>query len=100
MIRSLKAVTVFSSALMIGIFLGATSQVSRASTDSILGVTGQPAQRQSQSPAPPLDPKRKKPGEACKSPDECQRHHTCAKVGDQNICQAPPSHSLPPGAVT
>jgi hypothetical protein len=48
----------------------------------------------------PIDPKKKMPGDACKSSDECQNHHTCAKVGDRNICQAPPLARFPPGAVT
>lgn len=51
-------------------------------------------------PAPVYDPKKKKPGDACKTSDECQRHHTCTKVGDKNVCQAPPPPVLPPGVVT
>lgn len=49
-------------------------------------------------PAP--DPKKKKPGEECKTSDECQRHHSCKKDGDKGICTAPPRHKIPPGAVT
>lgn len=47
-----------------------------------------------------LDPKKKMPGDPCKNADECQRHHTCEKVGDKNVCKAPPPPSIPPGAVT
>mgnify|MGYP000131392118 CR=1 FL=1 len=49
-------------------------------------------------PAP--DPKKKKPGEECKTSDECQRHHSCKKDGDKGVCTAPPRHKIPPGAVT
>jgi len=48
----------------------------------------------------PNDPKKKKPGDECKSADECQRHHSCEKVGDKNVCKAPAPHKLPPGVVT
>jgi hypothetical protein len=51
-------------------------------------------------PPEPPDPKKKKPGEECKSSDECQRHHECKKDGDKGVCTAPPRHRLPPGAVT
>lgn len=46
------------------------------------------------------DPKKKKAGEECKTSDECQRHHSCKKDGDQGVCTAPPRHKIPPGAVT
>lgn len=49
-------------------------------------------------PAP--DPKKKKPGEECKTSDQCQRHHSCKKDGDKGVCTAPPRHKIPPGAVT
>lgn len=48
----------------------------------------------------PFDPKKKKPGEECKTSDECQRHHSCSKDGDKNVCVAPPRRKLPPGVVT
>ncbi len=48
----------------------------------------------------PFDPKKKKPGEECKSSDECQRHHSCNKEGYKNVCVAPPRPKLPPGVVT
>lgn len=54
----------------------------------------------SEMPEPPLDPKKKKPGEECKTSDECQRHHSCKKDGDKGVCTAPPRHKIPPGAVT
>ena len=47
-----------------------------------------------------IDPKKKLPGDPCKSSDECQLHHSCEKVGDKNVCKAPPPPSIPPGAVT
>ncbi len=49
---------------------------------------------------PPFDPKRKKPGEECKSNDECQRHHKCEVKEDKGVCTAPPAPKLPPGVVT
>ncbi|MFZ5630898.1 MAG: hypothetical protein ACOY5B_17325 [Spirochaetota bacterium] len=49
---------------------------------------------------PPLDPKRKRPGEECKSNDECQRHHKCEVKEDKGVCTAPPPPKLPPGVVT
>ncbi|GAB4437412.1 MAG: hypothetical protein OHK0011_20440 [Turneriella sp.] len=49
---------------------------------------------------PPFDPKRKKPGEECKSNDECQRHHKCEIKDDKAVCTAPPPPKLPPGVVT
>lgn len=51
-------------------------------------------------PAPQYDPKKKLPGAACKTADECQKHHTCEKVGDKQVCKEPPEPELPPGAVT
>lgn len=48
----------------------------------------------------PFDPKKKKPGEECKTSDECQRHHSCNKDGDKNVCVAPPRPKMPPGVVT
>jgi hypothetical protein len=48
----------------------------------------------------PLDPKKKKPGEECKSSDECQRHHACKKIAEKSVCTAPPRPKLPYGAVT
>jgi hypothetical protein len=50
----------------------------------------------------PFDPKKKKPGEECKTSDECQRHHSCSKEKDseKNVCVAPPPRKLPPGVVT
>jgi hypothetical protein len=86
MLRSLKAAVLFSGALFIGASLGAGLAVPSARA----GATAQP----------PHDPNKKNAGEPCKSSDECQKHHSCAKVGDKNICQAPPPPRLPPGAVT
>jgi hypothetical protein len=98
MFRSLKVAAVFSGALVAGIFLGATSNFSRAYADTAPGAASPVGKSQAKEPAP--DPKKKMAGEACKSSDECQTHHTCAKVADKSICQAPPRNRLPPGAVT
>ena len=97
MIRSLKAAAVFSGALMVGTFLGATANFSRAYADAAPGASAPVAKSEAQMPN---DPKKKQAGEACKSNDECQKHHTCAKAGDKSVCQAPPRMRLPPGAVT
>ena len=102
MIRSLKAAAVFSGALVVGICLSATAKVPRAYADAAPGAATPGAHRQTQTQAQalPPDPKKKMPGADCKSSDECQNHHTCAKVGDKNVCQAPQRSRLPPGAVT
>lgn len=100
MLRSLKAFTIFSGALMFGLFLGATSHASPVPGSEAPGIAGASAKRASEAPPPPLDPNKKKPGEPCKSSDECQKHHTCTKAGDASVCQAPPRPRLPPGAVT
>lgn len=99
MFRSLKAAAICSGALMFGIFLGATSSPSRAHADE--SPSAEAPSRKSELPPPPTDPKKKMPGDACKSSDECQRHHSCVKVdATSSVCQAPPRHRLPPGAVT
>ena len=85
MLRYLKAAAILSGALFLGSVLGVTSHV--------------PLVTASQAKEPAPDPNKKKAGDACKSSDECQSHHSCVKVGDKNICQAPERH-LPPGAVT
>lgn len=97
--RSLHLACGFSFALFLGGFLGAATGTAQAARDldpSTLSPGGKDAEAVKQ---PPPDPNRKKAGEPCKSSDECQRHHSCEKVGDQTRCQAPPS-KLPPGAVT
>lgn len=100
MLRYLGASFAFSAALLLGTVLGASSPVASARADVLHGATGQAPHAVSESPPPPDDPKKKKAGEACKSSDECQRHHTCEKVGDTSVCKAPPRRVLPPGAVT
>lgn len=97
MLRSLKAALIFSSALVAGSFLGATA-VSPVHADA-LAPAGAAAHPVSEAYVP-LDPNKKKPGEECKSSDECQKHHTCTKSGDKSVCVAPPRPKLPPGAVT
>jgi hypothetical protein len=84
--RSLQIAALLSGTLMVGVFLGASSSPRPAHA-------GAAAQA-------PIDPNKKMPGDACKSSDECQKHHSCAKVGDKSVCQAPPAPRLPPGAVT
>jgi hypothetical protein len=98
--RSVKAVTAFSFALLLGAPLGVTSSVSPARADARLELPDSNMRAVSEQPEPAPDPNRKKAGEACKSSDECQKHHTCAKVDGKNVCQAPPRPRLPPGAVT
>ena len=100
MLRSLRAVAIFSSALLLGAFLGTASHASPVHADAIAGVGGPSVQSAKEAPPPPNDPNKKKEGEACKSSDECQKHHTCTKAGDHSVCQAPPRPPLPPGAVT
>ena len=99
MIRSLKAAAVCSGAVILGIFL-ATASLSRAHADAAAGAPPSGGQNRGEAYQPPTDPKKKLPGANCKSSDECQNHHTCAKVGDKSVCQAPPQARLPPGAVT
>lgn len=99
MSRSLHIALCFSGALFFGSFLGAVTGSAHAAVavdPSTLTPGAQDAHAVKQ---PPPDPTRKKAGEACKSDDECQRHHSCVKIGERNVCQAPPSR-LPPGAVT
>lgn len=92
--RSVTVAALFSGALLAGVWLGGQSRISPAHAETA------PAKRGKQASEPAPDPNKKKDGEACKSSDECQRHHTCAKEGDKTVCQAPKQPSLPPGAVT
>lgn len=104
MLRYVSAAIAFSGALMLGAFLGASSPVMSAHADTLQGVTGPTAHSVSEQPPPPHDPKKKNEGDECKSSSECQKHHSCAKVGDKaddkSVCKAPPRRVLPPGAVT
>src|SRR5262245_47287616 len=97
MLRSLKTALVFAGALLVGASFGVISSVSPASADALPSVGA--AQPMSELPPPPDDPKRKKAGEPCTSSKECQKHHSCNKVGEKKVCEAPSRH-LPPGAVT
>jgi hypothetical protein len=99
MLSSLRVALVFSCALLIGAVLGSAASVSPAHADAALG-SGSAAHPASEAAPPPPDPSKRKEGEPCKSSDECQKHHTCTKVGNQSVCKAPPRPSLPPGAVT
>lgn len=94
--RSMNVAALFSAAVLCGAVLGASSRPAPAWADQERAPT---ATRASQA-AEPYDPKKKNPGDPCKSADECQPHHSCVKVGDKNVCQAPPRPRLPPGAVT
>ena len=100
MFRALRAAVLFTGALALGAFLGTTDSVSRAHADALLSPASSTMQPAGAAAEPPHDPNRKKAGEPCKSSDECQRHHSCAKVGDKNVCTPPPAPRLPPGAVT
>ncbi len=94
--QSLNRVSVFSVALLAGVLLGASSQRATAQESAVAELAPQAVSEM----RPPHDPKKKNAGDVCKSADECQAHHTCEKVGDQQVCKAPPPRRLPPGAVT
>ena len=100
MFRALKVAMVLTGALCLGAFLDKMSSASPAHADGLLTLPSPNMQPAGATAQPPHDPNRKKAGEPCTSSDECQRHHSCAKVGDKNVCQAPPPPRLPPGAVT
>lgn len=93
MISWLHGVAVLAVALFVGGIAAGASQAVVAPTDERAVPVGATA-------PPRYDPKKKMPGDACKSADECQAHHTCEKVGDHQVCKAPPPPRLPPGAVT
>ena len=96
--RTLQIIAVSSIALFAGGLLGAAQLASAlADVDPGAGSAARPAGAQYR---PPPDPKKKMPGDPCKTSDECQQHHSCEKVGDQMLCKAPPPPRLPPGAVT
>ena len=97
MLRSLNAVLLFAGALCVGTVLGSSVNVASADVLRAIDATANSASQVKQ-PAP--DPNKKNPGDPCKSSDECQSHHSCNKVGDKNVCVAPPRRELPPGAVT
>lgn len=98
--RTLHVALAFTSALLLGTWLGAAPRTAQADVATLGPGAGQIATPVSEPPPPPHDPKKKKEGEACKSSSECQVHHTCTKVGDSSVCKAPPPRQLPPGAVT
>jgi len=93
MLRSVNVVSLFSAALLSGALLGASAQLASAHASDLGSQPARPVKE-------PHDPKKKNAGDVCKSADECQAHHTCEKVGDQQVCKAPPPRRLPPGAVT
>jgi hypothetical protein len=93
---SLVRIAWFASALLVGASLGEAVQVAPAHA-RVVTDSGSTAVSEMQAPH---DPKKKNAGDPCKSADECQAHHTCEKVGSQQVCKAPPPRKLPPGAVT
>ena len=95
--RSMTTATLFFAALFVGVCFGSVSSAKTAHTES--QPSGPSADLRSEAP-PPHEPTKKNPGEPCKDAKECQPHHQCVKVGDKNVCQAPPRPQLPPGAVT
>ena len=95
MLRSLSVAMGLSGALLVGALLGGGALPAHAEK-----AWASPGAQSLSEMAPPHDPKKKNAGDACKSSDECQPHHTCTKVGDKSVCKAPPRPSLPPGAVT
>lgn len=99
MLSSLKVALVFSGAILLGAFCGSSASVASAHADAALK-SDSAVYPASEAAPPPPDPKKKKEGEPCEKSSECQRHHSCVKVGDQSVCQAPRRPSLPPGAVT
>ena len=93
MISGLHGVAVLAAALFVGGVAAGVSQAVPVSADQGAVPVGATA-------PPQYDPKKKMPGDACKTAGECQAHHTCEKVGDHQVCKAPPPPRLPPGAVT
>lgn len=91
--RSVNVVSLFSAALLSGALLGASAQLASAHASDLGSQPARPVKE-------PHDPKKKNAGDACKSSDECQPHHSCVKNGDKSVCQAPERSRLPPGAVT
>ena len=98
--RRVHIAILFSSALFLGTGLGALLRSAHADSPRLISAPAEHAGAVSEAPPPPEDPKRKKAGEPCKSNDECQKHHSCAKDGDTSVCKAPAPRRLPPGAVT
>jgi len=98
MLRKTVCSALFSAALLSTALLGAMSSDSLAHAQVIAPADGLTAV--SEMAPPPHDPKKKNPGDTCKSSDECQIHHSCVKEGDKSVCKAPPPRKLPPGAVT
>ena len=85
---------------LLGLFLGVTLPTSRALAQGPLTPGLSDAQHASQVKEPAPDPNKKSAGQECKTADECQRHHSCEKVGNKSVCKAPERPRLPPGAVT
>ncbi|MBL9003903.1 MAG: hypothetical protein JNJ46_06635 [Myxococcales bacterium] len=92
----MNVVSLFSAVLLSGALLGASVQHASAHGRAVGELGPQPARPVKE----PHDPKKKNAGDACKSSDECQPHHSCVKNGDKSVCQAPERSRLPPGAVT
>jgi hypothetical protein len=98
MTRSLFAV--LSSTVLFALALGVQAAPKQApAQEPVLAPAGRSVPAGDRA-MPKYDLKKKLPGAACKSADECQQHHTCEKVGDKKVCKEPPEPQLPPGAVT
>lgn len=98
MSRKVHFLAGWSAALFVGALFGAAA-TSPAWAD-VLPAAGEAPYSAGAQYRPPPDPTKKKEGEPCQSAAECQPHHQCNKVGDKQVCQAPPPPRLPPGAVT
>jgi hypothetical protein len=83
---TVRTLSGLSLALLVGVLTGAATQ--RAAAELV-----QPAASEMKSRPP--DPNKKNAGDPCKSADECQAHHTCEKVGSQQVCKAPPPRAVP-----
>lgn len=97
MLRLMQAAMVFSGTLLAGSFFGAPPAVAPVHADALSGASDPAYASEMRAP---IDPKKKKAGEACKSASECQKHQTCEKDGDKEVCKEPPRPSLPPGTAT
>jgi len=98
MSRTVHFLAGWSAALWVGALLGA-AVTSSARAEALPTAADAPYLAGARY-RPPPDPTKKKEGEPCKTSAECQPHSRCNKVGDKQVCQAPPEPTLPPGAVT
>ena len=97
MSRSIHTILACAGALALGVWLGSSPSSASAQSKAQAAIAASGESGATQVKEPPPDPKRKRAGDACKTDDECQRHHSCVKTGDKGVCTAP---QLPPGTVT